>query len=143
MLSAFPADRVDFRAHPRSQSVRELGWRLVGSVAHWTDAILEAAEPTAPPALPVPAEWEAVLDGFRSAARGFSTRLQDTSESDLAARIRFSAVPGSVCELPRGQALWFVLIDTVHRRRQLSVHLWLAGERVPALPCPSRDGQGA
>jgi len=53
--------------------------------------------------------------------------------------VRMPVGPKQVGDVRRGDALWMMLMDTVHHRGQLSVYQRIAGGKVPSIYGPSGD----
>jgi len=54
-------------------------------------------------------------------------------------RVRFAVGPKQVAEIPVAELIWFMLLDAVHHRGQLSIYLRLMEAKVPSIYGPSAD----
>jgi uncharacterized damage-inducible protein DinB len=140
-LERIPADRLDFRPHPKSWTLRELAAHLA-NLPNWASIALattemDLAQPFEPRPTGTKDEILAAFDGSVADARA---ALAGASESDLG--VPWSLAKGGhvVFTTPRSAVLRsFVLSHAVHHRGQLTVYLRLVDAPVPGLYGPSAD----
>lgn len=148
VLARIPADRFDFRPHPKSFTLGQLGHHLA-TVPAWAAGTLATTEldfaspevkAMMPPPATSPAELLAVFDRGAAQAR---EALARTSDADFAAVWTGRNGDRTVFALPRLAVLRsFVLNHAIHHRGQLTVYLRLLDLPVPALYGPSADEGG-
>lgn len=137
-----PDDKLDWRPHPKSFTVRGLASHLVECVG-WAGAILGADEFDVNPATyngyraASVADLLSAFDAKVGGGQGLLARLNDADLSQpwrlkIASRVRF--------EKPRAVVLRdFTLSHQIHHRGQLSVYLRLLDVPVPGSYGPTAD----
>ena len=138
VLRAFPADRAGYQPHERSNTALQLAWTFVVENNVALAALrgplkLEGRFPPAPPTL------GDVIGAYEASARELMDTLGHTPESRLGETVQFFTGPKQMGDVPVGELLWFMLMDSVHHRGQLSVYLRCAGGKVPSIYGPSAD----
>jgi uncharacterized damage-inducible protein DinB len=138
VLRAFPADRADYKPHERSNSALQLAWTFVmenniGMAALTGPLQLGGKFPPPPPSM---AE---VIAAYEQSAKQFQEALARTPESRLSETVQFPTGPVTMRDWPVIEFLWFMLMDSVHHRGQLSVYVRCAGGKVPSIYGPSAD----
>ncbi len=147
VFKALPADRLDYRPHPRSRSARELVAMLVSA----QQSCIELCR-----------NRKSAYDGLRWVKPGTVGALNEmisTYERDydsLAMQLHTLdddswnhpawLIQGSdeiLLKYTVGGLLWIYLFDSVHHRGQLSVYIRPMGGRVPSIYGPSADESGA
>ena len=144
-LERVPADKLDWKPHPKSGS---MGW-LVGHLANlptWAVLTIEQDEldmvpggkplPQAPPPTHA-AELVATLDRNATAARA---AIAGASDADLLRPWSLLQNGVTIMTLPKVAVLrGFVFNHLIHHRAQLGVYLRLNDIAVPSLYGPSAD----
>ncbi len=138
LLKAFPADKADFKPHPRSRSAKDLAWTFVVEQG-FADGAMKGNVDFSQPMPPAPEDFGDVIAAFERAEHETADKLAATSEDDLNQTMTFPVGPGQMGDLRRFDVLWTMLMDQIHHRGQLSVYLRLAGAKVPSIYGPSAD----
>lgn len=138
VLKAFPSDQASYQPHDRSASALQLAWKFAVENNVALGALrgpiqLSGSLPPAPPT------FAAVLAAYESSAKEFEETLARTPDSRLDESVQFFTGPGQMGDVPVEELLWFMLLDSVHHRGQLSVYLRCAGGKVPSIYGPSAD----
>jgi len=138
VLRAFPAEKSSYKPHERSNTAHQLGWTFViennMSLAALKGPLkLGAGAPKAPPT------FEEIVETYEKSARELMTTLDATPESRMNEKIQFFTGPKTLGEYSVIDFLWFMLLDCIHHRGQLSVYLRPVGGKVPAIYGPSGD----
>lgn len=138
VLRAFPAARADYQPHERSSTALKLAWTFVveNNVAL---AALRGPLDLSGGFPPAPATFGEVLGAYESSAKELMETLERTPESRLGETVKFFTGPKQMGDVPVGELLWFMLMDSVHHRGQLSVYVRCAGGKVPSIYGPSAD----
>ena len=142
-LERVPADKLDFRPHEKSWTLRELAGHLA-QLPGWTAITLETTEldmsqPFEQPRLETKADILAAFDASVAGARG---ALEKAGAQDLMIPWTLKNGEQVAFSLPRAAVLRsFVMNHNVHHRGQLTIYLRLTGGSVPALYGPSADEQ--
>ncbi len=142
VLALVPADRADFRPHPRSYSLGDLAVH-VAQMHRWIPITVQTAEldfaVNGEPAAPFAGTDEllARFDGFLAEARG---ALEGASDADMGENWTLRNGEHVIFTLPKGVCLrTFVFNHIVHHRAQLTVYLRLLDIPIPGLYGPSAD----
>jgi uncharacterized damage-inducible protein DinB len=138
VLRAFPADKAGFQPHERSSSALKLAWTFVVENSIITQSLrgplqLGAGMPKSP------ATFAEVIAAYEASTKETISVLEQTPESRLGETVQFFAGPGKMADYPVGEFLWFMFLDSIHHRGQLSVYIRLAGGKVPSIYGPSAD----
>lgn len=138
VLRAFPAAQAEFRPHERSNNAKQLVWTFVveeqlmlKSLRH--EQVLGGGFP------PAPESWSTILDALDATHREVIAELTNPANANLDGTTTFFTGPKQTGDFSTAQFLWFMLMDQVHHRGQLSVYLRLAGGKVPSIYGPSAD----
>ena len=138
VLKAFPQEQASYRPHERSDSALQLAWRFVVENNVTVSALRGPLNLTGsmPPA---PATLTEVISAYESSARELTETLERTPDARLDETVKFLTAPKQMGDVPVSELLWFMLMDSVHHRGQLSVYLRCAGGKVPSIYGPSAD----
>jgi uncharacterized damage-inducible protein DinB len=138
VLAALPEDASEFRPHPTSNTARE-----VAAIFSFGQGGIAAAltnnwqwPPQFPPA---PATYAEVLANFDATNHAVLQALANTPESRLLETVPFITGPRQMGEVRVIDLMWFMLLDSIHHRGQLSVYLRMTGGKVPSIYGPSKD----
>jgi len=137
VLKAFPTGKAELKPHSKARSARELAWAFVTEEKACDmalDGALELGKMPKPPAtLPE------VISTYERAHTAFVERLRKTPEAELNETVKFMTGPKQMGDMRKMDVLWFMLMDGVHHRGQLSVYLRMADGKVPSIYGPSAD----
>jgi uncharacterized damage-inducible protein DinB len=141
-LERIPADRFDWRPHPKSSSAGALASHLV-SCLRFVEPIVAQDALDFDPATHRPfqaGDPAALIAGFDETAARAAAALRGLGDSALDAPWQFRIRGVVRFEKPRGEALRdMTLSHLVHHRGQLSVYLRLLDVPVPATYGPTAD----
>jgi uncharacterized damage-inducible protein DinB len=141
VLQASPADKLDYRPHPRSRSAYELIGHLLG---HEQDLLELAETGKINHRMQVPfATLEEGLQAYRSAHAALEQKLGDLTDVTWESQGQFLLNGKVIYELPRRDLAWMMLFDGLHHRGQLSTYLRPMGGKVPSIYGPSADSMPA
>jgi uncharacterized damage-inducible protein DinB len=141
VLGAAPADRLDFRPHPRSRSAYEVIGHLIG---HEEDLAELAGTGCINHRMQVP--FTSLAEGlaaYRQAHEALAQRLREIDDAAWDAPGRFLLNGQVIYEYPRRDLAWMLLFDGLHHRGQLSTYLRPMGGKVPSIYGPSADSAAA
>jgi uncharacterized damage-inducible protein DinB len=138
VLDAFPPGRDDFKPHERSGTavriahafVKENGAVIRAARGEWT------LQPNVPPP---PATVAEAREAYARDARELMEAVREMPESRLDETVQFFTGPGTLGPMRIHDVLWYMLLDSVHHRGQLSVYVRMAGGKVPSIYGPSAD----
>ncbi len=137
VLKAFPATKADIKPHAKSKTAKDLAWMFVTEEKASEQALDGAIEfgkmPQAPGSLPE------VISTYETAHRAFVEKVRRTPEAELNQTVKFFTAPKQMGDVRKMDVLWFMLMDSVHHRGQMSVYLRLADAKVPSIYGPSAD----
>ena len=138
VLTALPADRLDYKPHERSPSAKDVLWTLTKELKSCIDVVTEhKATWNAQPA-PSHDEMLRLFERWSNELSEHVGKMDDASWSGVA---QFYVNGKVVSEQPIGQFLWYIHFDAIHHRGQLSAYLRPMGGRVPAIYGPSADSR--
>jgi len=139
LLKAYPAAKADLKPHERCRSAKELAWTFVFEGvggAQALDGELKFPPKNMPP---VPDKWDGVVAECERAFQMLGDKVRKANDAELNKTIKFFTGPKQMADVRRLDFFWFLLMDMVHHRGQLSVYLRMAGGKVPSIYGPSAD----
>jgi uncharacterized damage-inducible protein DinB len=138
VMRAFPADQAEFRPHERSSTAI----RLIHTFAFENFGLLEGSKGDLkiPPDFPgPPATITEAIDAYERGAKKAIAAIEALPDSRLSETVNFFTGPGKMGRIPVIDFFWYMLLDSIHHRGQLSVYVRLAGGRVPSIYGPTAD----
>jgi uncharacterized damage-inducible protein DinB len=137
VLEATPADRLDYRPHPRSRSALELIGHLIG---HELDLVELCQTGAINHRMQVPfTDLADAVQIYRRAHEELKPALEAVDEATWESKGSFIVGGKTWMQAPRLDLAWMLLMDAVHHRGQLSTYLRPMGGKVPAIYGPSAD----
>jgi uncharacterized damage-inducible protein DinB len=88
---------------------------------------------------PAPATLSETIANFESTNRAVFQALATVPESRLFEKVTFFTGPKKMEDIPVIELMWFMLMDSIHHRGQLSIYLRAMGAKVPSIYGPSAD----
>jgi uncharacterized damage-inducible protein DinB len=88
---------------------------------------------------PAPDTFGEVLDNFEATMQAVLQAIENTPDARLNETVTFFTGPKQLGQVPIIDLIWFMLLDGIHHRGQLSVYLRMAGGKVPSIYGPSKD----
>jgi len=137
VLRAYPADKADLKPSERSQSARDVAWSLVQYETEVERIIQGGPMPTEMP--PTPARWPEILEAFDEVHKKATTKLGKLTDEAANGTVRTMTGPKQEGDVRKGDMLWAMLNEIIHKRGQFSVYLRMAGGKVPSIYGPSGD----
>jgi len=137
VLKAFPTGKAELKPHAKARSARELAWAFVTEEKACDMALDGALELRKMPK--PPATLPEVISTYERAHAAFVERLRRTPEAEMDKTVKFMTGPKQMGDMRKMDVLWFMLMDGVHHRGQLSVYLRMADGKVPSIYGPSAD----
>jgi uncharacterized damage-inducible protein DinB len=145
VLERIPADRFDFKPHPKSFSIGQLASHL-GTVPAWAVSTmatteLDFASPEIRAKMPKPStNPQELLETFDKGVIQAREAIARATDEDLAVVWSGKNEGKTLFAFPRIAVLrTFVMNHAIHHRGQLTVYLRLLDLPVPALYGPSAD----
>ncbi|MBC8767041.1 DinB family protein [Arenibacter sp. BSSL-BM3] len=140
-LRRIPKDKLDWRPHPKSMSIKQLGSHLaelpswvVGTMSQ-DEMVMDEYKP------PINDNVDEMIKTLKSAAKEAADSLK-VANSEYDRKWKMIQGGQTVMEMPKYQVLrGMVLNQFPHHRAQLGVCLRLLNESVPATYGPSADEQ--
>lgn len=136
VISAIPADKLDYSPDEKSMKALELAKHIVEAEIMLMDITLVGGDAPAPAAvkeLTTPAE---VVEWYDREAAATIAKVEAMSGEDLA---KVATVWGGAFTMPAVNFLGFATAHSVHHRGQLSAYLRPMGAKVPSIYGPSGD----
>ncbi len=137
VLKAFPSTKGDIKPHAKSKSARELAWNFVTEEKAGAQALDGAIDFNKIP--PAPASLQDIISTFEREHRAFVERIKKTPDAELNKPVKFFTGPKRMEDMRKMDVLWFMLMDSVHHRGQMSVYLRMADAKVPSIYGPTAD----
>jgi uncharacterized damage-inducible protein DinB len=145
LLERIPADRFEWRPHPKSFTAGGLASHIVDCL-NWLDAIFTRDELDVDPStfrVYRAASLDALLAAFDEKVTSGKAILAGLDESALRAPWRLKLLGKVRVERPKAEAFRdFTLSHMIHHRGQLSVYLRLLDVPVPGVYGPTADEAG-
>jgi uncharacterized damage-inducible protein DinB len=148
MLERIPAERWDWRPHPKSWTTRELATHIATIPAWAVDTIetdsFDFAPPGGEPYKPPMFETkEEALAAFDKGVAGARAALAGAEDAHLMKEWALLGGGQTIFSMPRAACLrGFVMNHNVHHRAQLGMYLRLCDAPVPGMYGPSADETG-
>jgi uncharacterized damage-inducible protein DinB len=138
VLRAYPANMGHYKPHEKNNTAMQIAWTFVienqiAMAALKGPLKLGGGFPPAPP------KFEDVIDAYEKSSKLLMDAVDSTAESRLQEKISFPSGPKQMGEMRVIDFLWFMLMDSIHHRGQLSVYIRPAGGKVPSIYGPSGD----
>jgi uncharacterized damage-inducible protein DinB len=139
VLNAYPQDQSELRPHERLKTARELAAMFTMEMAA-IDGVLRGTFTFPPKAPPMPQNWKEVIEGFEKVRASALEALRDVSDESIGSgTVPFLTGPKTPGQWPKMKFLWFLLLDQIHHRGQLSIYLRIAGGKLPSIYGPTAD----
>ena len=139
VLRAYPAVQADLKPHDKARSAKDLAWTFVFEGIGGSQAAAGEFKFPPPGMPPKPDTWEGMVKECERAFQTFGEKVRKADEAYLNTTVKFVTGPKQMSDLRRLDVLWFMLMDMVHHRGQMSVYLRMAGGKVPSIYGPSAD----
>lgn len=138
VLRAYPADKGSYKPHEKNNTALQIAWTFVVENNIVMAALkgplkFEGGFP------PPPAKFEEVVAAYDKSSKALLEAVMATPDSRLNEKLAFPSGPKQMDEMPVIDFLWFMLMDSIHHRGQLSVYIRPAGGKVPSIYGPSGD----
>jgi uncharacterized damage-inducible protein DinB len=137
VLRAYPTGQDDFKPHERSQPALRLAHIFTMENGFVYKAVRGEPTPTVPP--PPPATYAEAVANYERGAKEVIAAVEAMPDSRLSEEVTFITGPKRMGKVPIGQIMWFMLMDSIHHRGQLSVYVRMTGGKVPSIYGPSAD----
>jgi uncharacterized damage-inducible protein DinB len=138
VLHAMAEAQSEFRPHPRSQCAREIA--SIFSLGQGGIAAALTNNWQWPPQFPpTPATYAQVLANFEATNHAAFQALENTPDARLFETVPFITGPKQMGEVRVIDLMWFMLLDSIHHRGQLSIYVRMTEGKVPSIYGPSAD----
>jgi len=137
VLKAFPPGKADLKPQTKCRSAKDLAWTFVTEQNAGEQALDGAIEFGKMPA--APATLQDVIATYERSHKAFVERVKGTPEAELNKTVKFFVAPKQMGDVRKLDVLWFMLMDQVHHRGQMSVYLRMVDAKVPSIYGPSGD----
>jgi uncharacterized damage-inducible protein DinB len=139
VLKAYPEDQSELRPSERLKTARELAAMFTMEMAA-IDAVVRGTFTFPPKPPPMPQNWKEVMEAFEKVRASTIEGLREASEESLTTgTVPFLIGPKTPGQWPKMEFLWFLLLDQIHHRGQLSIYLRIAGGKLPSIYGPTAD----
>jgi uncharacterized damage-inducible protein DinB len=140
VLERIPEDKVDWKPHPKSMSLGELGMHIAYSPLVLSEVALKDLHDFGPtPKLPPPTR-QAILDTFATSTQKVKDVVGSFDDARMASTITMTKDGKTIMAIPRAAFVRNIMMNHIyHHRGQLSVYLRLLDVPVPSIYGPSAD----
>ena len=136
VLRAFPADKSSYKPHENSNTALQLASTFVIE----NDMVIQALKGPLQFGRGRPqGTYEELVAKYEKSAHELLDTLKGTPDSRLNETVQFFTGPKTMGEYKVIDFMWFMLLDCIHHRGQLSTYIRPVGGRVPAIYGPSGD----
>ena len=136
VVRSLPAEKLDYRPHPRSRSAAELAALLAYEAQAMVEMFdygkVEWNEPK-------PGKLDDTIIALQLANQQVLDRFRKFSDDAWAKKIQFFVNGTVAMEETFGEMMWGTFFDTIHHRGQLSAYIRPMGGKVPSIYGPSAD----
>jgi uncharacterized damage-inducible protein DinB len=138
VLKALAETDTEARPHPTSPCAREIAATFTIEQGATAAALTNNWQwpPQFPPA---PATFSEVVANFEATNHAMIQALANTPDARLLESVPFFTGPKQMGDVRVIDLMWFLLLDGIHHRGQLSVYLRMGGGKVPSIYGPSKD----
>jgi uncharacterized damage-inducible protein DinB len=136
VLEALPADRMEYRPHPKSPTAAEVLRTMAAELGACVDAI-DRGQVEWNPAPPT--RRDDMIARWDKAHGELAARLESVDDAAWQRPVQMSAGGKAYPPMPLGGFLWFLLFDAIHHRGQLTAYIRPMGGKVPGVYGPSAD----
>ena len=138
VMTALPEGQSEFRPHPSSKTAREVASIFSFGYGRMAAALTNNWQ-WPPQFAPAPATYAEVVAAFDATTQAVQQALANTPQSRLFETVSFFTGPKQMGNVRVIDILWFMLLDSIHHRGQLSVYVRMTGGKVPSIYGPSGD----
>ncbi|HEV8304616.1 MAG TPA: DinB family protein [Gemmatimonadales bacterium] len=139
VLRAYPAAKADLKPHEKARAAKDLAWNFVFEGVGGGQAVEGEFKFPPPNMPPKPGSWDGIVTECERAFRSLADKVRKADDAYLNTTVKTFTGPKQQSDTRRLDFLWFLLMDMVHHRGQLSVYLRMAGGKVPSIYGPSAD----
>ncbi|HUK12042.1 MAG TPA: DinB family protein [Thermoanaerobaculaceae bacterium] len=141
VIRALPADKADYRPHPRSRSAAELAALFPAEVRGALELVKKHKVDWVDPK--PDKNFAACADAFEKTTAELVKAVEKVDDAGWKKEAGFAMGGQVVWSGPLGEMLWGFLFDAIHHRGQLSTYIRPMGGKVPSIYGPSGDDPGA
>jgi len=139
VLRALPQGQSAFRPHERSQSASDLIYTLIMEQELTRRALAGGPIFGGGSMPPKPADFNAGIEQLERGYAALVDMIKRMPDARLQTIVQFPTAPGQMGQWPTLDFVWYMLLDQIHHRGQLSVYVRMAGGKVPSIYGPSGD----
>jgi uncharacterized damage-inducible protein DinB len=136
VFEALPADRMEYRPHPKSPSAAEVVRTMSAELGACVDAVDRGQVEWNPQP---PTRREDMLARWDKALADLGARLERLDDAAWERPVTMSSGGKAYPPMPLGAFLWFLLFDAIHHRGQLTAYIRPMGGKVPGVYGRSAD----
>jgi uncharacterized damage-inducible protein DinB len=139
VLRAIPQGKSDFTPHERSQTASGLLYTMLFEQELARRALAGGPIMGGGSAPTKPASFEAGIDALDQGYKDLVAGIKKASDANLRRTVQFPVAKGQIGDWGALDFIWFMLLDQIHHRGQMSVYVRMAGGKVPSIYGPSGD----
>ncbi len=140
VMKALPADKLDYRPHPRSSSAGDLAAAFAEAATSLIELCDKGSITWGGPAKA--GKLDETIRKFETSYKTVSGKLRKLSDEAWKEKAPFYVEGKDAIGETAGGLCWLWLFDMVHHRGQLSSYIRPMGGKVPSIYGPSGDDPG-
>lgn len=138
VIRALPEGKLDYKPHERSPSAQQILGTLIAEHASCSSLVGTGRAEFVPAQ---PATVAEAAAAFEKNWDELDRRVEAMDPASWDKSGQFFSGGKVVSEQPVGGFLWFILLDAIHHRGQLTTYIRPMGGKVPAIYGPSGDSR--
>lgn len=138
VLKSYPTAKDTLQPHGKCPTARDLAWRMVTEEKVFVNGALTGNFDfqNAPK---TPASLTDITSQYERAHREHVEKVRKMTDADFNRMVKFMVAPKTMGDVRSADALWMMMMDTIHHRGQFSIYLRMADAKVPSIYGPSGD----
>lgn len=134
VIRAFPEGKLSFTPHPRSSTARRVMSTFVFEMYLIDSYVFREPVDRSIFQSYQPDKVSKLAADFEKASSHVLSGLEKITEEEMARQVEFAGSKSTA-----GDFMFFMFLDQIHHRGQMSVYIRLAGGKVPSVYGPSAD----
>jgi uncharacterized damage-inducible protein DinB len=140
VLGAVPPDKGDFRPHARSNTAKDLAHTFIIEQQLMLRALKNELKIGQGGGFPKFDTLGEAIERFHRDSQDVIATVRKTSEKDFTeGKVPFYTGPKQLGEYSKADFAWFMLLDQIHHRGQMSIYVRMCEGKVPSIYGPSAD----
>jgi uncharacterized damage-inducible protein DinB len=138
IFKAYPSAKAELQPHSKCPNAKDLAWKMVGEEKVFVDGAITGNFDFASMGK-TPATMQEVISSYEKGHMEHLAKVKKMTDADFSKMVKFFVAPKTMGDIRSADALWTMMMDTIHHRGQFSVYLRMADAKVPSIYGPSAD----